>query len=416
MTSGPYQSKLLRFAIAQYRQGIARHRVAVRTARSRAVMGTAVALLPVYAVANASQWLGQRLRRSLRQTKLPGATAKVAKLLNFSDFDESSLTLPALAVLETSYSLAEQLMAQTLLSVGACLSSAQVRRLSGRDEPRSVGLLKRIVGAFDRFRFGKRGEIDASAKITGVASDLETRSLVLIKGYTVAWYGLSTEQQSQLQQKIAALLAGEYSAYTQSLPFSVDLAVPERRNSLAWSVRSFWVEVLRVIAWLQRGQASEDVFRLSGGSAQLAGEVSGSEQAELPGVSRSTFRQLAAKEPSDLKKRSGAKAIDLAVNAVAKRSNNKALLEVRKGVSILERVASAEGSVFEVPVSEVPVPDENSDRIPFFETKATTIGYIEHPLERVLKWVDRLLLWLEKQWQMFKEWRSRVDPSSGVKK
>jgi hypothetical protein len=41
----------------------------------------------------------------------------------------------------------------------------------------------------------------------------------------------------------------------------------------------------------------------------------------------------------------------------------------------------------------------------WIETQATVVGYVKHPLERLLEWVDRALLWLERLitriWQWF---------------
>jgi hypothetical protein len=31
----------------------------------------------------------------------------------------------------------------------------------------------------------------------------------------------------------------------------------------------------------------------------------------------------------------------------------------------------------------------------WIETNATSIGYVKHPLEKILEWLDRVILWLE---------------------
>ncbi|NJL83368.1 MAG: hypothetical protein HC890_11235 [Chloroflexaceae bacterium] len=31
----------------------------------------------------------------------------------------------------------------------------------------------------------------------------------------------------------------------------------------------------------------------------------------------------------------------------------------------------------------------------WIETEAIAVGYVKHPLERVLEWLDRIILWLE---------------------
>lgn len=384
MTSGPYRSNLLRFAIAQYRRGIARHRSAVRTVGSGAATGAVIAFLPVYAVASvsrlASQWVRQRFQRLLSHKNLPGVKAKVAKLLDFSDFEETSLTVPDRIALETNKGSAEQVMAQTLTTVGDCLSVVQINLLSSVNQ-RPAGLLKRMQGLFAQ----KSSEVASSDRITGVASDLERRSLVLVKGYTVAWHGLSAQQQSKLQKKIAALLSGECVDNALALPSEADLALSEKGHSLAWSVRSFWVEVLRIMAWLQRGRRSDVAFQLASGSAQLPG----SNRAGLKAASPKKAILWRASLKGDSSERARLQvATTLPVVSCPKLGSST-------DSSKLNRWASAEMSPS----------DENivdGDRC--LEAAVITVEYVEHPLETVLKWVDRLLLRLEDLWHMLKQW------------
>jgi uncharacterized protein Smg (DUF494 family) len=43
----------------------------------------------------------------------------------------------------------------------------------------------------------------------------------------------------------------------------------------------------------------------------------------------------------------------------------------------------------------------------WIETKATPIGYVKHPLERILEWLDRLLLlteeWVASIWRWLRQ-------------
>ncbi len=395
MTSGPYQSSLLRFAIAQYRQGLARHRVAVRTARSTAVMGVAVTLLPVYAVVNASvnasQWIGQSFKRSWKQSKLPGTSAKAANLLNLTDFEESCLSVPTSVALEVPASSPDQMMIQTLLTVGSALSSAQVDLLSPNQGPKGVS--QWISRVFDRIRpLGKGHEIAVSEKITGVASDLETRSLVLIKGYSVVWNGLSAAQQANLQQKMAWLLARESAGSAQSLPSENSLAF-RQKSSLAHSVRSFWVEVLRVMAWLCRAHPPAKVSQLPEGTVQLP-------SARLPKEPPKEFLSLGkAAAVSGLLPNISSTATSKAISMVSSTattirqtrvlSTRQDSVAVLTSVSLSERLAALNG---------------NSEGADYLETDVIAFDYIEHPLETLLKWVDRICLWLEDRWRAFQDW------------
>jgi hypothetical protein len=382
MTSGPYQSNLVRFAIAQYRQGLARHRVAMRTAYSTAVMGAAVTLLPVYAVVNvsmnASQWIGRSLKRSWQQGKLPEMTAKAAKLLSFSDFEESCLIAPTSEALEMLDTSAESRMVQTLLSVGSCLSSVQVELLSiGCASGGSPLWISRV---FNKIRWvGKGDEIAVSNQITGIASDLETRSLVLVKGHTVVWNGLSAAQQANLQTKISLLLASESAVCARSLSSETGLS---QKPSLVRSFRSFWVEVLSVMAWLYRDHSPAAAFQLSEEAIQLP-------TGSLP------------RQPLVLEK---AAETSLAIPSVGSIQTSDPSSAVQSNVAVLERVA----------VSDRLASDENSrgadylGGADYLEANVIAFDYIEHPLEKLLKWVDRICLWVEDRWQTFKGWLLRL--------
>ena len=48
--------------------------------------------------------------------------------------------------------------------------------------------------------------------------------------------------------------------------------------------------------------------------------------------------------------------------------------------------------------------DDTIDGSSCFEAAVVAVDYIEHPLETVLKWIDRLLLWVERQWQGLRTW------------
>ncbi len=393
MTSGPYQSSLLRFAIAQYRRGLTRHRVAVRTARSAAVMGVAVTLLPVYAVVNASvnasQWIGRSFKRSWQQGKLPGMSAKAAKLLDFTDFEESSLVAPTSVASEVFANSPDRMMMQTLLSVGSALSSAQVESLSPIQV--STGVSKWISRVFDKIRpVGKGDEIAVSDRITGVASDLETRSLVLVKGHSVVWNGLSAAQQTKLQQKIALLLAGESALYAPVLSSETGLAAIQK-PSLTRFVRSFWVEVLRVMAWLYRGHPPAKVFQLSEGTVKLP-------SAQLP---KESARLAEAAAVSRLLPDVFSTAVSGAVSTAAMIRPTRALSARQQSVAVLTPVLLRE---------RLAALKENSEGADYLEADVIACDYIEHPLETLLKWVDRICLWVENRWQVFKDWLMRLRP------
>jgi hypothetical protein len=50
-----------------------------------------------------------------------------------------------------------------------------------------------------------------------------------------------------------------------------------------------------------------------------------------------------------------------------------------------------------------------NDTTAWIDTTATPIGYVQHPLERVLSWLDHALLWLETQADRLREWVQSAD-------
>ncbi len=330
MTSSPYQSNLLRFAIAQYRRGRDRHRRAIRQAQSTvalsASLGAALTVFPVYALVRASRFAGRQLKQSVNHMRLSGrfgSNTDASELIDFSDFGE----LPTVREMSQDSELADELetaqaMARTLMAVGDCLSPAQMKLLKAmRDQNGlSVGEASGCV----------------AGRITGIASDLETRSLVLILGHKLAWQGLSVAQQQQLQAQIIGFVDAK--------------ALPGQTRGLVRPVLSFWVEVLKRVIQLQP--------RSKRFSSRMAKLPSGSEVLEPSPQSRLS---------------PGPALIGLASNLQC------ALPAYRPAAPTVKRLDSAGTADWEADV--------------------LAVDYIEHPLERLLKWVDRLLLRIENRWQ-----------------
>ncbi len=362
MGSGLYQSRALKFVIGRFQQGRDRHRQAVLKARSAAVsgavLGAALASTPVYAVVRASRRVGQTLRRSLA-AGFSGIRIDARNLLNFSDFadtfaDSSSLAESSLDI--KSNSETESPILKTLLAVGACLSPKQVWQLHRR------GVSQRLQGWLSRWGVAQQFENrPVKAQITGVASDLTPRSLVLVRDHTTIWSGLSAAQQSQLQTKITLLLAEEQPV-SQSISFTAQPAEAagaiDGVKALTYShfllrpLRFFWVEVLRMISEWQRSYGDKDFARLRSGFVQIS-DVSMPLQSVLNGDCQRQKKTVSSAPPKRV---------------------NRALPQI--SMTLKDCV----------------------------EASAVAIGYVEHPLEIVLKWVDRCLLWLEDRWRSLKQW------------
>lgn len=367
MTSGPYQSNVLRFLIRQYRHGVSRHAKAVLQTRSTVSFGVSVgatvALFPVYAAVRASQSTTQTLKRVMGERFLFrrlgvkgwfGLGAKAKKLLDFSDFDplavQSSRWLGAetdqcakivcfddLAVVHS-----EHAMLQTLVTIGRSLSFSQVDALlcealpqkdlpankpTSLDARPSTGWLTgRLIALGQRYfswilrrtetvsLFCNEAMLMTSAGvstdenrglITGVASDVVTRSLVLVQDHTKVWNGLTPDQQCKLHSQIAWFLGSglltmsivqkpernilktdaaivSCSSSDSIQPFQVPIrsTVATIKSTLVQPIHSFWVAVLQVLAKFPQSWRTQMLAVLTSG------------QNQLPRKARSTLKQL----------------------------------------------------------------------------------------------------------------------------
>ncbi|MGB3787688.1 MAG: hypothetical protein WA949_06740 [Phormidesmis sp.] len=147
---------------------------------------------------------------------------------------------------------------------------------------------------------------------------------------------------------------------TQSGEISSDKA----QGSLVWPIHSFWVAVLRAIA---NSKSRRNVKNLKSAFATLP---------------EATAKALYGKRPSTRLKPALRNALPLP--------------QSKSG-----------GDLISVSVSEVDIDiglEAAADRL--LDAKVVAFEYVEHPLETVLKWIDRLLTWVEGQWQILMEvWR-----------
>lgn len=407
MVSDSYQSSVLRFVVSHYRRGVNRHRNAFERANSTvkvgAELGTALIGLPIYMTARAAVIAGQKLRRALDKKRLPTLSAQARKVLNFSGFDgleEAAVELDStnkLAV-DVENSRLEQRsgwpLLQTLIAVGNCLSSRQLKLLSGPEEvPEEVlvsdassresggglAIRGRLKGWMAQWRASASrllnfettvsgglstggSKLAVVRRVTGVASDLESRSLVLVIDYQTAWKGLSVLQQSRLRCKISTFLgAGEVflikNRSTVSLP-----------------------KILQV-------SLSALVKRL------------GIPPSKLAGAARSAVKLAAVKSSS--------------IVAVSQPDLNRSAIRVSKVGSLVNQSAtdkSLAATSFSTPMAVLDsVPSKlclsrlNDDQRKTLEADVISTTYVEHPLEKLLKWIDRVLLWVEKQWRKFSQ-------------
>ena len=268
---------------------------------------------------------------------------------------------------------------QALVAVGGCLSSVQIKVLSEPDLLKPDDLAQsqsRRVSWVDRWRTAarqllsfdrkilkiaetgwgfERGVLSSPARITGVASNLETRSLLLVLDYNAVWNGLSADQQLRLQHQIATFLSHG------------SIRLPSKSKALSFSSLSKlvarWMEKNK--RFIQSVDFSPKLFVSSGSSIALTSEP------DLEGLTT---------------QRSEATSL-LASNSIAV-------------VELAEQVTSA-GLLDKLIRREKCDRQQGQKTI---EADVVSVTYVEHPLEKILKWVDRLLLWIERKWQRINQW------------
>lgn len=264
------------------------------------------------------------------------------------------------------------------------------------------------------------GGLSTAGKITGVACELKTRSLVLVRDYWLIWKGLSSEQQQQLHRTIEALLAesavtmaewqtavdvlGEFALpsgralakarsaamdWTGSSKAVTELTGDENSASLAVPSVSFWVEVLRAVAWLQRRVSV--ARRLPGKQLQLAS--SGPALKEEASFVAQLKSAVAGLRGGAIVRRAvvailpwkGAAIFSGKGFAITRRFSGQALAENKQDKKALEKM-------------------NRTERKDYIDASVVTATYVEHPLEALLNWVDRFLLWLENGWRRLIDW------------
>lgn len=345
MASGRYQSNLLRFLVGQYWQGMARHRRAVRETRSTIALGgelgVAVVLSPVAMALRASRKRFQKLKQSVTKVRLSLGRAQDAdKLLTFSGFG----------------------------------------RLSAVSEHLSMRW---------KSPFGRGALIPSNeSSVAEDAKEEKASQSVIVRWWRSVRHALTAPLRKWSGPEISGPLGNRALDSTGEL--SVELAlnktagliVFERRRDLSVPTVSFWVEVLRVVAWLRsrvglfRRLPGRRV-RLTGGASLLKGRGSG---------------QIG--ESDDL-------------GDVILYEKGRFLEEGL--VSAITRCFSSAGIERKAHDKKELEGNKYANCQDYIEASVLTTTYLEHPLEKVLNWVDRAFLWLEACWQRL------IDMLSGLK-
>ena len=277
-STGPYQSQLLNFLNRQTNRLKDKCNRAARAVKVATVWGIQVVLYPIYLAVQTTRFAGHQLQQATQHTWLqlqgskpsqietpPPTDTPIQRVLNLLDaqvqFEEISLLTPASEVLVKNFSSDSSIYKDKISSLQETTPPPNMvpvnregkNELSLAEIPNSsISPLPSAVSQNDLAATSDPQLQKVRKVISGVASLLTTRKLVLV---TVDYHILdilTPEQQQKLQQRISLeiadywritkLVKGRVRKFTGSVPIS-----PEERSRLLPPVRLFWL----LMAWVQ---------------------------------------------------------------------------------------------------------------------------------------------------------------------
>lgn len=209
--SGPYQSRILGSIVRQTRRWIDQGAIALRRLKIAASWSAQILLYPVYAVFQVAR-LASATVQSVAETGLPLLRSRVRQPLDKQEPLPNSNSFTADRAIQQALLTVQQLLLPIRLPV--CLpqqatsdSGSVSLTLSAADEL-TVGLSEDVVPAPSTptahlSSVSRRGsDATSPAFIRGIASDVETRAIVLVTNYNQVLNLLTAEQQQILQRRI----------------------------------------------------------------------------------------------------------------------------------------------------------------------------------------------------------------------
>ncbi|MBD2098143.1 hypothetical protein H6F90_24020 [Trichocoleus sp. FACHB-591] len=241
-SSGRYQSRLFNFFSRQSRELVDQCDRAFRHAKVATVWGAQILLYPIYAMFQATRLVGKQIQTSV-ETERPSLDAAQAVASDASSEPPSAnqVVCNVLQVVET-FALPEVVVPPIAANGSLAVSRGQaVVRSSQSSAAATLGATKTSVAL---------GQQSAIA-IQGVATALETRTLVLVTCQNQILNILTLEQQQQLYQRIVWEVS-HYQRYLQILVRQRSrspLPLPSDDSKVLPPVQL----VRQMMAWVQTG-------------------------------------------------------------------------------------------------------------------------------------------------------------------
>lgn len=369
-SSRPYQSKVLRFVLRQWQQGLERQDKAWRQLQSTAVWGAQVAIFPIYAIMRSVKRASFTLSGGKATALNPPIEPIIAAKGNVTDLNHSLTAILShtqqllspeqagqliTAPKNNIFRKTQSLLSNTINQIEQRLpTSLQVFKRSGT-------ILKTQRGHLTAHQQARRGNLSPTAASnsmghressdllqngTTLASSLKTQKLVLVNPSNETFDIFTAEQQTDLKHYINCVM----TAYRQSRTIT-------RRQTKQLSVKT----VLAIGA----------VFLKS-----------------LPGEFSKAWLQIAP----------GPQQTPILPTFTSHGPQPRTRVFYPHTNAVKARRLPARGSTRQLASH---APDA-------FEASINDSSYLEHPLEKILRLIDRVLTWCEHRWQQWIEGRANM--------
>jgi hypothetical protein len=366
--SGPFQSRVLRRVVQWAQAWRTRAQVSWRSLKTTASWTAQILVYPIYAAFQAVRLINLRLQQAQAVDITRKATRQTQQAFNIDTGTAVAVELnptcdtPLYQVLEfvrVSVLPALPGWQQTPILIRGDRWSSQ-GLLPGTNEDSFLATSSAITNAIPTMPQRSPGEIVPIGAIRAIASVIATRSLVLVTDRNTVLDILSPAQQQQLRQQITwevARLLRLRRLQTAMIRLS---DIPQPATTAHRLVRAF----LRLMRWVAKTPVAI--------AANLFYEAE--------------FYRLTA--ASDEIPQSSPIAIALAIPTISNQPTqlSNPLPEVGTNPTIFE------GKIETLKPKQSSAITSHSDAI---DTPATLVGYIQSPIEKLLRWLDRCVFWVE---------------------
>lgn len=370
-SSRPYQSKLLRFVLRQWQQGWKRQDKTLRQLQSTATWGAQVAILPIYAMMRA---------------------VKRASLTLGSGTPQSSQTKASITQIQETVTDLDHSLTAILTYTQQQLSSKQTAQLGiipeGNTTRKTKNLLSGLVNWIQQ-QFSSRNQTSHRVDIMTLAQrqsgDITTPRKTPIQAGNLTKRHSSIEQQasSELQQQgttLASSLETRRLMLVNGKNEVFDIFTPKQQTDLQHYINRIMYAYRQTRAVVRRPPKQLSVKTvLAIGTVFITA---------LPGEFRKAWTQISPGfEPS-----------------LPTVGSDKSQPRFRVFYPQATSSTTVKAKARRVKKNS---PSHNahhrlSSQSPYsFEANANDVSYLEHPLERILRWIDRVLTWCEDRWQQW---------------